>query len=84
MHYCSYYQADVVRKDCWFFTATLRSFEHLSFDRTICTDNSTFELFVPAELEQYFIQIMNNYKKIGIILNFRKMPNRLAEPNSSL
>ncbi len=35
MKLCAYYQAQVKRSDTWFLTATLRSFEHLCFDRAL-------------------------------------------------
>jgi hypothetical protein len=81
---CVYYQAVVKREECWKLTATLRSFEHLCFDRTYDKSRSVFEFFVPAELEQFFIQIMAHFEEIGLISELQKMPNRLLDPGSKL
>jgi len=75
--FCVYYQAHVVKEQCWFMAATLRSFEHLAFDRTIDVASSTFEFFVPQGLEGHFLGIMAHYTSIGIVLNLTKLPNRL-------
>lgn len=79
--FCLYYQAHVVKEQCWFMAATLRSFEHLTFDRTIDPKESIFEFFVPQGLEGYFLDIMAYYTSIGLISNLTKLPNRL-EPLS--
>jgi hypothetical protein len=77
--YCAYYQARVERELCWFVTATLRSYEHIAFDRTLDTATSLFEFFVPESTEQYFLTIMNYYQSCGLIHDFQKLPNRLQE-----
>jgi len=75
--YCSYYQANVERELCWFFTATLRSYEHVSFDRTLDPTTSLFEFFVPSSNESIFLTIMAYFESEGLIRNFKKLPNRL-------
>jgi hypothetical protein len=81
MSYCSYYQAQVERSLCWFLAATLRSFEHLSFDRSLDGGvTSTFEFFVPQEMEGQFERIMEYYLHKGIVKNIQKLPNRLLDP----
>lgn len=75
--FCVYYQAQVVKDQCWFMAATLRSFEHLTFDRTIDAEKSIFEFFVPKDLEGYFLEIMEYYASIGLINNLVQLPNRL-------
>jgi hypothetical protein len=82
MSYCAYYQAHVPRATCWFFVAALRSYEHLAFDRTFDTASSTFEFFVPTDLESYFIELMNYFQAEGIISNLTKLPNRLKEAHA--
>ena len=77
--FCLYYQAKVVKEQCWFMAATLRSFEHLTFDRTIDPKESIFEFFVPEGLEGYFLEIMEYYISIGLISNLNKLQNRFAE-----
>jgi len=59
--------------------ATLRSFEHIAFDRTVDKDNSIFEFFVPVGLESHFLDVMAHYKATGLITTLDKLPNRLAE-----
>jgi hypothetical protein len=82
--YCSYFQARVKREECWLLTSTLRSFEHISFDRTIDKATSTFEFFVPAALESYFLKVMAYYEKIGLISDFVQLPNRLMDEQAQL
>ncbi len=82
MSYCVYYQAEVKKKDVWFFVATLRSFEHLAFDRTCDVEASVFEFFVPADLEDFFITCLLAYQARAIVVWFEKKPNRLAEPGA--
>ncbi len=84
MQWCAYYRAIIKREECWFLTATLRSFEHLAFDRTYDKSISQFEFFVPQNLEHFFVQIMDEYKKIGLVSELEKLPNRLMEPGSQL
>ncbi len=79
MSYCLYYQAHVVRPDTWFLTATLRSFEHLSFDRCLQKEDGLFEFFVPATLEKYFLELMSYYQSVNVVTSFTKLPNRLID-----
>jgi len=78
MNFCSYYQAQISRKETLFFVAILRSFDHLCFDRTLDPDQELFEFFVPHDYEQQFIGLMDYFKKNNIIRNLQKLPNRLA------
>ena len=82
MSYCVYYQAEVKKQDVWFFVATLRSFEHLAFDRTCDVTASVFEFFVPADLEDFFVALMRGYHAQGIVGKYQKLPNRLTEPGA--
>lgn len=77
--YCSYYQAHVVPRHCWFVLATLKSFEHLVFDRTIDTPNSIVEFFVPPSAEKYFLEVMKYFESQSMIDGLQKLPNRLIE-----
>lgn len=76
-NFCAYYQAKVDKPKTWFFVATLRSYEHLAFDRTIDVENGIFEFFVPIDLEEEFLKIMQYYQKINILYDLKKLPNRL-------
>ena len=76
--YCSYYQAYVERELCWFVTATLRSYEHIAFDRTLDPATSLFEFFVPVSMEKYFLDLMAYYESEALIHNLKKLPNRLV------
>ncbi len=84
MKLCAYYQAQVKRSDTWFLTATLRSFEHLCFDRALRKENSLFEFFVPHDLETYFLTVMEYYQQQGIITEFKRVPNRLENPEEQV
>jgi hypothetical protein len=77
MHYCTYYQAVIQRELCWQFTAFLRSYEHLAFDRTIDVASSTFEFFVPPGLEEEFLALMAQCTARGLVSQLQKLPNRL-------
>ncbi len=60
----------------------MRSFEHLAFDRTVDKETSTFEFFVPRDLESTFLEVMEYFKKEGIILELTSLPNRLKDPSA--
>jgi hypothetical protein len=75
--YCSYYQAQVQRELCWYVTAALRSYEHISFDRTLDPATSLFEFFVPVATEKPFLDVMNYFQSEGLVRNLIKLPNRL-------
>jgi hypothetical protein len=75
--YCSYYQAHVERELCWYVTAVLRSYEHISFDRTLDSSTSLFEFFVPITTETIFLAVMTYFQSEGLVRNFKKLPNRL-------
>jgi hypothetical protein len=77
MNYCSYFQAEVKKAETWFFVATLRSFEHYAFDRTLDKERGLFEFFVPQGYEKKFVQLMSYYQDKGIISGFNKLENRL-------
>jgi hypothetical protein len=79
MQYCQYYQGNVKRDECWFFVGAMRSFEHMSFDRTLDLSSSLFEFFVPEVMENQFLKIMDFFKKQGIVTNLKKLPNRLLD-----
>jgi len=76
--YCSYYQAHVERELCWYVTAALRSYEHISFDRTLDPATSLFEFFVPTTTETSFLALMAYFQSEGLVRNLTKLPNRLA------
>lgn len=77
--YCSYYQAYVSKADTWFLTATLRSFEHLTFDRSLHKETFLFEFFVPVDLEPYFLELMKYYQERTIVTGLQKLTNRLQD-----
>ena len=76
---CVYYQATIRQKDCWFFVATLRSYEHLAFDRTYDVEKSIFEFFVPPSNEHIFLEIMHYFEGTGLVSDLKKLPNRLTD-----
>jgi hypothetical protein len=77
--YCFYYHANVERELCWFVTAALRSYEHISFDRTLDPATSLFEFFVPEQCEKYFLEIMAYFQEQGLVRNLIKLQNRLQD-----
>lgn len=77
MLYSRYYQATVRKERCWQFTAILRSYEHLAFDRTIDVAQSRLEFFVPHDLEAFFLQVMAYFQNEGIVTDLVAMENRI-------
>lgn len=75
--FCQYYLVRIQKEKAWFVTAAFKSFEHLSFDRTINKENSTFEFFVTAESEAVFLEIISYFQSIGLVLDCTKADNRL-------
>lgn len=84
MDYSLYYQALVSIPETWFVTATLRSFEHLTFDRTLDVEQGLFEFFVPIEMEPTFLEIMYYFEKNGIVSSIKKLDNRLQDENAEV
>lgn len=80
--YCLYYQAHIQRKQAWFFVAVVRSYEHVMFDRTLDTQESIFEFFVPADTRDVFLSVMNRLEELGIVTHLHQLENRLALPNA--
>lgn len=78
MKFGSYYQAQVDPAWAWFFVGTLRSFEHMAFDRTLDVASSRFEFFVPEDTEKYFLEIIHYFQQQEIVFNLTKMDNRLV------
>lgn len=83
MSFCLYYQAQVVPAKCWFFVGVLRSFEHVCFDRTLDKQTSTFEFFVPKDMQATFLALMAYFEKEGIVTTFTELPNRLLDPEEA-
>ena len=79
MDYCSYYQANVLKKMTWFFVAAIRSYDHVAFDRTLDKEKGIFEFFVPQDMEEDFLSIMAYLEKEGIVSNLQKLENRLRD-----
>ena len=79
MEYCSYYQAQIDKKNHLFLVGGLKYFDHVCFDRTLDTQKGLFEFFVPADQEDQFLAIMDGMKKRGIVNQLVKMNNRLTE-----
>jgi hypothetical protein len=77
--YCIYYQAYIDRQKTWLLVATLRSFEHVAFDRTLSKENNQFEFFVVPSQELLFLQIMEIFIKQGLVEDLKKLPNRYRD-----
>ncbi len=77
MKYGLYYQALVNREKGWYFTAILRSFEHMCFDRTLDKQKHLFEFYVPQSQKEKFEAIMNYFEQEGLVTELQQLPNRL-------
>ncbi len=79
MNYGLYYQALVNREKGWYFTAILRSFEHMCFDRTLDKKKHLFEFYVPQSQKEKFEAIMNYFEQEGLVSELQQLPNRLQK-----
>jgi hypothetical protein len=77
MVYSCYYQAYVNKSNTWLVVATLRSYEHVAFDRTLDADTALFEFFVPPSNKELFLALMAHFEKAGLVTHLRELPNRL-------
>jgi hypothetical protein len=84
MQYCSYYQVTIDRPAGWFVGATMHSFEHLAFERTIDAQGGINEYFVPPQLEALFLECMQGLERLGVVKDIKKLPNRLLEPDAQV
>lgn len=76
-NFCEYYLVKVDKSRSWMLSAVFKSFEHLSFDRTIDKENALFEFFVPQGNEETFLEVIEYFKNIGLVLECHKEENRL-------
>lgn len=79
-----YYQAHILREQTWFFTAVLRSLEHMAFDRTIDKEQSLLEFFVPQAMEAQFLAFMADMQGRGLVLSLHELPNRLVPVDAAV
>ena len=70
-NYCLYFQAHVKKSECWYLTSVLRSIEHLVFDRTIDTEHSIFEFFVPPAMEDDFLRIIAHFEREDVVSDLK-------------
>jgi hypothetical protein len=73
-----YYQATLERSLCWFVVASLKTYDHLCFDRTINTKESIFEFFVSPDMEELFLAVMCYFQNKHLVTNLVKLPNRIT------
>jgi hypothetical protein len=81
---CLYYQAVVQPEKCWFLVASLRSFEHVTFDRTLDKTHSLFEFFVPQDQDHIFREIMRFFIEQGMVTHMQQLSNRLLDPAQTI
>ena len=79
-----YYQAHILREQTWFFTAALRSLEHMAFDRTIDKKEGLLEFFVPKAMNRQFLDFMTDMQKRGLVLSIQQLPNRLQSVDANV
>ncbi len=82
MKHCNFYQAELDRARIWFFVATMRSFEHLAFDRAFDPKENKFEFLVPQGNVALFEELIKYYLKIGLVLKITKLENRFLAQKS--
>ena len=84
MQSCAYYQVTIDRPQGWFIGATMHSFEHLAFERTIDAEAGINEYFVPQELEEQFLACIDGLVRMGAVKEVKKLPNRLVEAGAEV
>ena len=77
--FCAYYQATVRKPDVLFLVATLKTGEHICFDRALDPATSRFEFFVAPAYEEQFVEIMRMFEKEQMVQDVKKLPNRLID-----
>lgn len=77
--FCAYYQAMVRRSDVLFLVATLKTCEHMCFDRALDPATGLFEFFVVPCYEKQFLAVMHDFEREEIVYDLKKLPNRLIE-----
>ena len=77
--FCLYYQAQIRKPDVLFVVATLKTFEHLCFDRALDPKESRFEFFVPLAYEEQFLEVMRAFEREQMVQDLEKLPNRLID-----
>lgn len=79
MPYSRYYQAHVPPTTACIFVALLRSYEHLTFDRTFDQINSIFEFFVPEDTVAEFLTLMHELASYKLVGDLKELPNRMVQ-----
>jgi len=74
---CDYFQAHIPVEHVWFVTAIIRGYEHVAFDRTIDVHKSIFEFFVPRDMREIFLDLMQTLQQKNLIADLQELPNRL-------
>jgi hypothetical protein len=46
--------------------------------------DSIFEFFVPEDFEAFFLEIMDYFQHIGVVVDLKKLPNRLKDPHATV
>jgi hypothetical protein len=55
------------------FIAIFRSIEdNMAFDRTINKNESIFEFFVPIKMKERFLEVMNMFLNINLVISFKE------------
>lgn len=73
-----YYQARIERSLCWFVIASLKSFEHVCFDRTLNPEESLFEFYVSPDTKDIFEEVMHYFQARNLVFDLKQLPNRIT------
>ena len=77
MNKSTYYQAYIPIPTTHYFTAILRGYEHLCFDRTLEPASGLFEFFLSPDQEESFVTVMELLQSHGLVSSYYKAVNRL-------
>lgn len=75
-NYCVYYHALTDRRRTWFVNGIFRNEFNLCLERCLDKQQSLFEFFVPAAMENHFLVIANYLLSRGYLLSLEKKTNR--------
>jgi hypothetical protein len=76
--FCLYYQAHVDKKSTLFVGGIFRNEDHLAFMRALEENSEIQEFFVPEDLEERFLYLIDCLISMGYVRSLQKLPNRLA------
>ena len=77
LEFCTYFQAQGIKKKVWFVMGCVRSHDNWAFARTYDKKNSVLEFFVAPAYTKDFVSLLQYLQNNGYISSFQQLPNRI-------